>query len=290
MTLKQIEYYMAVCQAGSLSAAAERLYISRTVLSRSMRDLEQELGLTLFVRCHNGMELTESGQMLSQLFSQFSGVFTTLQSKIDSIKERTEYRSLSVGIAVSCGCHFYPEMYQAFHRTYPDIRLLVRELSSYDAYKMVADGTIDVILTPIAVDSSLTQLNSLGYFDLYPTETVLCVAKDSPLAGKSTVCYQDIQHLPLAALNAKTPVMLGPLHVSLRTGQQNLLHKVIVGGTLAAILPLELAEEWSDIVTIPLDPPLRSMVKAVWNETMPQSSALKDFQTFLQSNYRSGLS
>ena len=290
MTLKQIEYNMAVCQAGSLSAAAERLYISRTVLSRSMRDLEQELGLTLFVRCHNGLELTESGQMLSQLFSQFSGVFTTLQSKIDSIKERTEYRSLSVGIAVSCGCHFYPEMYQAFHRTYPDIRLLVRELSSYDAYKMVADGTIDVILTPIAVDSSLTQLNSLGYFDLYPTETVLCVAKDSPLADKSTVCYQDIQHLPLAALNAKTPVMLGPLHVSLRTSQQNLLHKVIVGGTLAAILPLELAEEWSDIVTIPLDPPLRSMVKAIWNETMPQSSALKDFQTFLQSNYRSGLS
>ncbi len=290
MTLKQIEYYMAVCQAGSLSAAAERLYISRTVLSRSMRDLEQELGLTLFVRCHNGLELTESGQMLSQLFSQFSGVFTTLQSKIDSIKEQTEYRSLSVGIAVSCGCHFYPEMYQAFHRAYPDIRLLVRELSSYDAYKMVADGTIDVILTPITVDSSLTQLNSLGYFDLYPAETVLCVAKDSPLADKSTVCYQDIQHLPLAALNAKTPVMLGPLHVSLRTSQQNLLHKVIVGGTLAAILPLELVEEWSDIVTIPLDPPLRSMVKAVWNETMPQSSALKDFQTFLQSNYRSGLS
>ena len=285
MTLKQIEYYEAVCRTGSISAAAEQLYLSRTVISRAIRDLEEELGIQLFVRSRNGIELTETGQELRGLFSQFSGIFTTLQSKIGTLHQQMEYRTLTVGLAVSCGSRFYPEFYEEFHRLYPDIHLMIQELSSYDAYKMICDGSIDVILTPIGLHRPRELLNTLSHCDIYPSETVFCVSKNSPLAGRSSISYQELQSLPLAVLNSKLPIDL-PLHISLKCSQQDLLHRVVGGGTLSAILPRELAEQWDDVTTISLDPPMPCMVKAIWNETLPQSSALKDLLSFLRQHYQ----
>ena len=71
MTLKQIEFYEAVCQAGNVTAAAQQLYVSRSVISRAIQELEDELDIQLFVRGRNGMELTEYGKTLRNLLSQF---------------------------------------------------------------------------------------------------------------------------------------------------------------------------------------------------------------------------
>lgn len=73
MTLKQIEFYEAVCQAGNVTAAAQQLYVSRSVISRAIQELEDELDIQLFVRGRNGMELTEYGKTLRNLLSQFKG-------------------------------------------------------------------------------------------------------------------------------------------------------------------------------------------------------------------------
>ena len=67
MTLKQIEFYEAVCQAGNVTAAAQQLYVSRSVISRAIQELEDELDIQLFVRGRNGMELTEYGKTLRNL-------------------------------------------------------------------------------------------------------------------------------------------------------------------------------------------------------------------------------
>ena len=67
MTLKQIEYYEAVCQTGNVTAAAQQLYVSRSVISRALQELEEELGIRLFLRSRDGMELTEQGVMLQSL-------------------------------------------------------------------------------------------------------------------------------------------------------------------------------------------------------------------------------
>lgn len=50
VTLKQIEFYEAVCQAGNVTAAAQQLYVSRSVISRAIQELEDELDIQLFVR------------------------------------------------------------------------------------------------------------------------------------------------------------------------------------------------------------------------------------------------
>ena len=64
MNLNQLKYFYAVCEHGSLSDAAEYLYISQPSLSASIKALEKEFGVTLFSRRHQGMELTKEGKEL----------------------------------------------------------------------------------------------------------------------------------------------------------------------------------------------------------------------------------
>ena len=62
MELRQLEYFLAVVDEGSFTAAAARLYMVQSGLSAALRVLERELGTELFVRVRRGVELTDAGR------------------------------------------------------------------------------------------------------------------------------------------------------------------------------------------------------------------------------------
>jgi DNA-binding transcriptional LysR family regulator len=66
MDLRQLRYFMAVCQAGSVAAASRALHVAQPALSRQISALEQELGAGLFVRLPRGVALTRAGEALRQ--------------------------------------------------------------------------------------------------------------------------------------------------------------------------------------------------------------------------------
>ena len=61
MTLQQLRYVVSVAEAGSITVAAKALYISQPSLSNAIRDVEAEVGLTIFVRSRTGVSLTNEG-------------------------------------------------------------------------------------------------------------------------------------------------------------------------------------------------------------------------------------
>lgn len=67
MNLSQLKYFYTVCVHGSLSDAAEYLYISQPSLSAAIKALEKEFGVSLFTRRHQGMELTKEGKILFEM-------------------------------------------------------------------------------------------------------------------------------------------------------------------------------------------------------------------------------
>ena len=79
--LYQLEQLLAVAACGTLSNAAEQLHISQPALSRSMRKLEDEIGVELFTRSKNRMELNENGRLAAELLMRlFEG--ETCQSQL----------------------------------------------------------------------------------------------------------------------------------------------------------------------------------------------------------------
>ena len=81
MTLTQIQYVLAVAETGTISAAAKRLFIAQPSLTASIKELENELQVTLFRRTNKGVTLTPEGE-------EFLGYARQVNSQLDLMRER----------------------------------------------------------------------------------------------------------------------------------------------------------------------------------------------------------
>lgn len=67
MTIQQLRYIIAVVENGSITEAAKKLYISQPSLSNSIKDIEKEAGITIFIRSRSGIALTKEGRSLQAM-------------------------------------------------------------------------------------------------------------------------------------------------------------------------------------------------------------------------------
>ena len=84
MNFKQLEYFSAVAEKGSISGAARELHVAQPPISRQLAMLEDELGVTLFLRTNKGVALTEAGRCLYQQSRQ---MFQNLRTMADSVRD-----------------------------------------------------------------------------------------------------------------------------------------------------------------------------------------------------------
>ena len=73
MDIRTMQYYLAVVREGTISAAAQALHVAQPSLSRQMKELEEELGVTLFVRGNRKITLTEEGKALQEKAKEIPG-------------------------------------------------------------------------------------------------------------------------------------------------------------------------------------------------------------------------
>lgn len=282
MTLTQMKYFEMVCVCGNITKAAEELYISRPVVSRAIHELETEFSAKLFERTQTGLELTQSGSYLRNLFSEFSGAYSAMHERIQNLEMYRVRRTLSVGITTTTGKRFFPKLYNAFHSQYPDISLNVTEIPYFDSRASVIEGRIDVFFTPAGNE----MFSMLGELKLYTSEIVFCVSESDPIASFKDITIEETLSRPIAAFSSSMPVE-GYKNLVLRTSQQDLLRKVVVEGAASAVLPLDMVEDWEGIVCIPFSPPRPFTIRLIWNKSVPHNSAFDDFMRFIEHYDRS---
>ena len=83
MKLRQLEYFCAVAEEKSISAAARELHVAQPPISRQISQLEEELGVQLFLRGSKGMSLTDAGQ---SLYQQTQQIFQDIRRVEDSVR------------------------------------------------------------------------------------------------------------------------------------------------------------------------------------------------------------
>jgi DNA-binding transcriptional LysR family regulator len=279
MTLTQIKYFEMICIHGSITKAAEELYISRPVISRTLHELEIEFGAKLFERTRTGLELTQSGRILRNLFNEFSGAYSAMLERIQKLEQYRVRRTLTVGITPTTGKRFFPKLYNEFHSKYPDISLYVTEIPCNDSRASVMDGRIDIFFTPAESES----FSMIGEIKLYTSEIVFCVSKSDPMASLKNLSVEETLTRPIAAFISSMPVD-GYKNMVLRTSQQDLLRKIVAAGLASAILPLDMVEDWEGIVGIPFSPSKPFTVKLIWNKSVPHNSAFDDFMDFIENH------
>ncbi|MFC9994340.1 LysR family transcriptional regulator [Nocardia sp. NPDC127526] len=140
-----LRYFVAVAEEGHLTRAARRLYISQPALTKQIKQLEQQLGVELFVRSRSGMALTEPGRVFAE---HAPAVLAGWDHLLRVTKSGASHagKVLRIGFVASAANEFTPEIIAAFRRAHPEWRVDMREFGWLDPTAGLADGEVDAAL------------------------------------------------------------------------------------------------------------------------------------------------
>lgn len=146
MELRHLRYFTAVVQWKGYREAARRLHIAQPAISRTVADLEDELGLQLFSRAKRIAQLTPAGELFYQ---EAMRTLAQAESAINTAKRaaKGEIGSLSVGFLGSATYAFLPELVRAFKAQYPGVMLTLQELTPRQQEVALDRDEIDIGFT-----------------------------------------------------------------------------------------------------------------------------------------------
>ncbi|MDO5651263.1 MAG: LysR family transcriptional regulator [Moraxella sp.] len=182
MNTANLATFVAVMQSGSISGAAEKLFITQPAVSKRIKNLEDEFGVKLFDAVGRGIIPTRAATELlphaKHWLEDYESCKAVLQSNLDTIAGR-----LIIGTSHHIGLHHLPAVLKRFVQTFPNVQLEVHFLDSEEAHKAVLDGDVSLafLTLPPTFDRRL-QYHSLWSDPLYFVTGVL-----SPLAQRSGV-------------------------------------------------------------------------------------------------------
>lgn len=153
MKLHHIRNVVTVVERGSLRAAARHLGLAQPAMSRSIRELEHELGVVLFERNKFGMTLTQGGEIFLR---RAKGVQADLQRALDEIAQFKGKDSGKITVAFSTASliAMLPEVIAPFRRRFPHVRVKVLESSLPTLEPDLRNGIVDVYYGPVPEDYS----------------------------------------------------------------------------------------------------------------------------------------
>lgn len=142
MELRHLRYFVAVAEERNFTRAAERLHIAQPPLSRQIQQLEEDLGVLLFERNSRPLKLTDTGRFFYTHALQLLAQTAELQAMTKRVG-KIEHK-MSVGFVGSTLYGMLPRIIRRFRQTYPDVELILHEMSTMDQIKALKEGVIDV--------------------------------------------------------------------------------------------------------------------------------------------------
>ncbi|HVR48987.1 MAG TPA: LysR substrate-binding domain-containing protein [Pseudorhodoferax sp.] len=140
MELRHLRYFIAVAETGSLSRAAEKLFIAQPPLSVQIRQLEDEMGTPLFVRHPKGVRLTAAGEAL---IPEARALLDRAGHLKDRLRGDGATGLLSLGYVPSASSTVLPALVRLLRATHPDLRLELREMISSEQIEALVAGHLD---------------------------------------------------------------------------------------------------------------------------------------------------
>jgi DNA-binding transcriptional LysR family regulator len=193
--LRQLEYFLAVAEEGSFTAAAAHLYMVQSSLSASLLSLERELGTELFIRGRRGTELTDAGRALLE---PARAALTETERARDAVAEVTGLLRGTVRIAtvvVPRGLSVM-ETIRAFQSEHPGVDVQVLPAGAQGMVDLVAEGQVDFAIGP--------RVPRIGpafrFIPLVSTPLTLVCPAGHRLAGARDVAPADVVAEPVLDL------------------------------------------------------------------------------------------
>ena len=193
MEIRVLRYFLAVAQEGSVTRAARALHLTHPTLSRQIRELEEELGQTLFSRGGRELSLTREGLLLRQRAEEIVGLAEITEKEFRSLGEKTVSGDLSIGCGESKALSFVTDALKVLQDEHP---LIIPHFFRGNG-EIVMDR-LDKGLLDFAV--LMGAENTERYYSLpLPNHDTwgLLMDKGDPMAQKKAITAEDLLGIPL---------------------------------------------------------------------------------------------
>ncbi|MGZ5076621.1 MAG: LysR family transcriptional regulator [Methylobacter sp.] len=146
MEMQQIRYFLAVCDQGTITHAAQLTYVSQPSLTQAIKKLEDEMGGALFIRTRSGCELTPLGRMVE---SNLRKIYKDLQAtKAEAIRfTRLNTIPLRIGVMTTIGAQRLSPSLAWYQQEYPNIELELIVDSEANLLKQLDSGALDLVIS-----------------------------------------------------------------------------------------------------------------------------------------------
>lgn len=198
--LKQMRAFCEVVRTGSITLAAQNLYLSQPSVTLQIQAMEREMGVTVFERRGPILKLTPDGETLYELAKPLVDGIDGLQENFAAQHGKLDGGELNIGAGESTILYILPEPVKRFVTAHPGIQLKIHNETGRDGLKMLRADEID-----LAVGSMLDVPDDITYQPVVTFDPALIVPLGHPLAGHTDVTLEEISQYGL---------ILPPRHLS----------------------------------------------------------------------------
>ena len=201
MNTASLQAFITVMQTGSVSRAAEKLFVTQPAISKRLRVLEEEFGITLFTPIGRGIQPTPAAQDLLPRAKRWLLDYEEIKHALSHAQDQIA-GLLRIGTSHHIGLHHLPTSLKSFVQAHPEVELEVHFVDSEQAHQAVLAGELELafLTLPPTFDPRL------AYREIWNDPLVFVVAPFHALASRSNLTLEDLTHYPaiLPAANTYT--------------------------------------------------------------------------------------
>lgn len=290
MELRVLKYFLAIAREENFTKAAQQLHITQPTLSRQIAQLEEELGVDLFVRSNHNIILTEDGMILKRRAQEILSLAD--KTKRDFLhKDENLEGVISIGSGEFLSTRCLTDCIAQFRRKHPLVRYEFYSGNAGNIRDQIERGLLDIGLMSEPIDIRKYEFISMPIKE----EWGAFVREDSPLIDKDFIAPQDLVDIPLI-------LPLGDFaesHIGKWFGEYisqidviakgNLLYNeaMMAQSNIGAVIGIRLKSNYDRLRFIPLNPSLKIDTALAWKKEQIFSAATTAFIDFSKQYLKS---
>ncbi len=189
MELRQIKYFMEVAKREHMTEAANELHVAQSAVSRQIVNLEEELGIKLFIREGRRVRLTPIGRIFLEKIENAINMIDNAKQVIDEYID-PERGTIRIGFTSSLASYILPTSIYAFREEHPNVKFEFLQGTYYELEEMILKGEINIaLLAPVPKNSKRIKSSIL-----FTEKIVALIPKTHPLAKAEEIQLVDLRN------------------------------------------------------------------------------------------------
>ena len=292
MELRVLNYFLTIAREENFTRAAQQLHVTQPTLSRQIADLEQELGVKLFVRSNHNIILTEDGMILKRRAQEILSLAD--KTKRDFLqKDEALSGTISIGSGEFRSTEYLAKIIAGFRRKYPNVTYEIYSGNANNIRDYIERGHLDIGLMSEPIDMRKYNFVNMPIKEQWG----LFAPVDSPLSEKESISPEDLKGMSVVTATgdfnqSRIGKWLGDCREQVEiAATANLPYNeaVLVKENIGVMLSINLNCTYENLRFIPLRPALEVSTALAWKKEQIFSATTSAFIDFA-SQYLKGIS